>query len=230
MERKNPVAQIFIYVFAVLLAAVILAPLVWLFVMSISPAADLSAKPLRWWPETIDFFALSNPFRDRREFDGRGLHGVAQKLADGRRHCHGRGCLAGCTCWLGRLAHAENRLVAVAGHRYLHVAASCAGRAALYGLVPSRPFEHCLRPCHGLSDHSRAVHNLADEIGLRHHSARHRTGRDDRWGESVPDAQDTHPAACHTVRRDGGTVRLSARLGRVFSMRCCSPPTSAPRP
>ena len=55
MERKNPVAQIFIYVFAVLLAVVILAPLVWLFVMSISPAADLSAKPLRWWPETIDF-------------------------------------------------------------------------------------------------------------------------------------------------------------------------------
>ena len=34
---------------------VILAPLVWLFIMSISPAADLSAKPLRWWPETVDF-------------------------------------------------------------------------------------------------------------------------------------------------------------------------------
>ncbi len=55
MERKNPVAQGFIYIFAILLAVIILAPLVWLFIMSISPAADLSAKPLRWWPETIDF-------------------------------------------------------------------------------------------------------------------------------------------------------------------------------
>src|SRR5262249_29624198 len=43
------------YVAAVLLAAVILAPMVWLFVMSISPAADLSAKPLRWWPQAADF-------------------------------------------------------------------------------------------------------------------------------------------------------------------------------
>ncbi|RVC69366.1 MAG: carbohydrate ABC transporter permease, partial [Mesorhizobium sp.] len=48
MERKNPVFTAFVYVCALLLAAVILAPLAWLFVMSISPAADLAAKPLRW--------------------------------------------------------------------------------------------------------------------------------------------------------------------------------------
>jgi multiple sugar transport system permease protein len=55
MERKNPIFTAFVYVCALLLAAVILAPLVWLFVMSISPAADLAAKPLRWWPQTVDF-------------------------------------------------------------------------------------------------------------------------------------------------------------------------------
>lgn len=55
MERKNPIFTAFIYVCALLLAAVILAPLVWLFIMSISPAADLAAKPLRWWPQTVDF-------------------------------------------------------------------------------------------------------------------------------------------------------------------------------
>lgn len=55
MERKSLVFSIFIHVCALLLAAVILAPLLWLFVMSISPAADLSAKPLRWWPQTADF-------------------------------------------------------------------------------------------------------------------------------------------------------------------------------
>jgi multiple sugar transport system permease protein len=55
MERKGPIFTVFIYVCAVLLAAVILAPLLWLFVMSISPAADLAAKPLRWWPQTVDF-------------------------------------------------------------------------------------------------------------------------------------------------------------------------------
>ena len=55
MERKNPVFTVFVYACAILLASVILAPLAWLFVMSISPAADLAAKPLRWWPQAADF-------------------------------------------------------------------------------------------------------------------------------------------------------------------------------
>jgi multiple sugar transport system permease protein len=55
MERKSPIFTAFVYVCAVLLAAIILAPLLWLFVMSISPAADLAAKPLRWWPQAVDF-------------------------------------------------------------------------------------------------------------------------------------------------------------------------------
>lgn len=55
MERRNPVFTAFIYACALLLAAVILAPILWLFVMSISPAADLAAKPLRWWPQSPDF-------------------------------------------------------------------------------------------------------------------------------------------------------------------------------
>jgi multiple sugar transport system permease protein len=54
MERRNPLFAAFIYASALLLTAVILAPLVWLFVMSISPAADLAAKPLRWWPQAVD--------------------------------------------------------------------------------------------------------------------------------------------------------------------------------
>ena len=55
MERRSLLASILIHAAALLLAAVILAPILWLFVMSISPAADLAAKPLRWWPETMDF-------------------------------------------------------------------------------------------------------------------------------------------------------------------------------
>ena len=55
MERKSPLFTVFIYASALLLAAVILAPVLWLFIMSISPAADLSAKPLRWWPLQVDF-------------------------------------------------------------------------------------------------------------------------------------------------------------------------------
>ncbi|WP_427928218.1 carbohydrate ABC transporter permease [Agrobacterium cavarae] len=55
MERRGPLFNIFIYICALLLAAVILAPVFWLFIMSISPAADLAAKPLRWWPHTPDF-------------------------------------------------------------------------------------------------------------------------------------------------------------------------------
>ena len=54
MERQNPLFTAFVYASALLLAAVILAPILWLFVMSISSAADLSAKPLNWWPDAID--------------------------------------------------------------------------------------------------------------------------------------------------------------------------------
>ncbi|AWI61012.1 carbohydrate ABC transporter permease [Sinorhizobium fredii] len=54
MERQSPLFTAFVYASALLLTAVILAPVVWLFVMSISPAADLSAKPLNWWPSEID--------------------------------------------------------------------------------------------------------------------------------------------------------------------------------
>jgi multiple sugar transport system permease protein len=55
MERKSLPFTVFIYASALLLAVVILAPVLWLFIMSISPAADLSAKPLRWWPQEVDF-------------------------------------------------------------------------------------------------------------------------------------------------------------------------------
>jgi multiple sugar transport system permease protein len=54
MERRSLTATIFIHAFALLLAAVIVAPVVWLFVMSISSTGDLTAKPLHWWPETVD--------------------------------------------------------------------------------------------------------------------------------------------------------------------------------
>lgn len=55
MERQSPFLAFFLHAAALLLALVILAPLVWLFVMSISPAADLAARPLQWWPQSVDF-------------------------------------------------------------------------------------------------------------------------------------------------------------------------------
>lgn len=55
MERRGPIATFFVYLAALSLAVIILAPLFWLFVMSISPMADLSVRPLKWWPTTVDF-------------------------------------------------------------------------------------------------------------------------------------------------------------------------------
>lgn len=54
MERRNPIATLLVYAAALLLAAVILAPIAWLGLMSISSTADLSTRPLRWWPQTVD--------------------------------------------------------------------------------------------------------------------------------------------------------------------------------
>ncbi len=55
MGPRSLAFTIFVHACALLLAVVILAPIAWLFVMSISPAADLSAKPLHWWPQEADF-------------------------------------------------------------------------------------------------------------------------------------------------------------------------------
>jgi multiple sugar transport system permease protein len=55
MERKSFLFSFFVHACALLLAVIILAPVAWLFIMSISPAADLTAKPLVWWPQTVDF-------------------------------------------------------------------------------------------------------------------------------------------------------------------------------
>ncbi|WP_428929513.1 carbohydrate ABC transporter permease [Marinibacterium sp. SX1] len=55
MEHRPIALTIFIHLAALIVALVVLAPLAWLFVMSVSSNADLSAKPLAWWPETFDF-------------------------------------------------------------------------------------------------------------------------------------------------------------------------------
>ena len=55
MERKSLTATILVHLAALIVAVIILAPILWLFVMSISPAADLAARPLRWWPQSADF-------------------------------------------------------------------------------------------------------------------------------------------------------------------------------
>lgn len=54
MERRSLGFTIFVYAAALALAVVLLIPVLWLFVMSISPAADLAMRPLRWWPEAVD--------------------------------------------------------------------------------------------------------------------------------------------------------------------------------
>lgn len=54
MEHRSLGFTIFVHAAALIVALGVLAPLGWLFVMSISSPADLSAKPLHWWPEQID--------------------------------------------------------------------------------------------------------------------------------------------------------------------------------
>ena len=55
MEHQSRTFSIFVHVMALLVALVILAPLLWLFIMSVSSNADLSAKPLHFWPDVFDF-------------------------------------------------------------------------------------------------------------------------------------------------------------------------------
>jgi multiple sugar transport system permease protein len=58
---KNTKIQLFgLIIVSIILAIFTLAPLVWLVIMSISSAPELTAKPLDWWPSIIDFSRYSD--------------------------------------------------------------------------------------------------------------------------------------------------------------------------
>lgn len=55
MKRRNTFKSVLLYSAVLLFAILTLAPLYWLFVMSVSDSIALTAKPLLWWPEHLDF-------------------------------------------------------------------------------------------------------------------------------------------------------------------------------
>ena len=167
MERKSPAFTLFIYVCALLLALLILAPIAWLFVMSISPAADLAAKPLRWWPQSADFSRYQQLLSTAENSAG------AAFTASLRNSLEIAGMATIAALLLAIPAGwAVSRTPSIGWSlsmrdRHLHAAAGGAGRAALYGPVASWPAQQCLWPSACLSDNPGALHHLADEIGLR---------------------------------------------------------------
>src|ERR1019366_8098188 len=54
-RRARPLALFPTYLSAFLLVVVTLAPLVWLFIMSISSTKELTSLPLHWLPDEADF-------------------------------------------------------------------------------------------------------------------------------------------------------------------------------
>lgn len=55
MTHRKSLHTIFLYAAVLLFVVLTLAPLFWLFVMSVSDPVALTSKPLQWWPEHLDF-------------------------------------------------------------------------------------------------------------------------------------------------------------------------------
>lgn len=55
MKQGKKLQTALLYGAVLLFATLTLAPLYWLFVMSVSDSVALTTKPLRWWPEHLDF-------------------------------------------------------------------------------------------------------------------------------------------------------------------------------
>jgi multiple sugar transport system permease protein len=53
--RRRPWQSVLLYAAVLLLVIVTMGPLVWLFIMSVASAQDLTALPLRWIPEHLSF-------------------------------------------------------------------------------------------------------------------------------------------------------------------------------
>lgn len=60
--RRSLTATILVYVAVAVFVASVLAPVAWLFIMSISSANDLTTIPLRWIPEQPDFSRYARLF------------------------------------------------------------------------------------------------------------------------------------------------------------------------
>ncbi len=57
--KKKPIGVVLIHVAVLLLVIYILAPFLWLIIMSVSSNPDLTTKPLRWIPQRIDLKSYS---------------------------------------------------------------------------------------------------------------------------------------------------------------------------
>lgn len=60
--KRGPVATFLVYAAVVVLVVSIVAPVAWLFIMSISSANDLTTIPLNWLPEEADFSRYAKLF------------------------------------------------------------------------------------------------------------------------------------------------------------------------
>ncbi len=169
MERKSPIFTAFIYISAVVLAAVILAPILWLFVMSISPAADLRGKATaalvaangRISPAIDLLFstienstgaAFTSSLRNSIEVAAMATI-AAIALAIPAGWAVSRTPSVG---WSLSMVIATYMLPPVALAVPLYVGLCLSGHAE----------QRCLRPGARLSHHPRAVHHLVDEIGF----------------------------------------------------------------
>ncbi len=77
MLKKYKIGRIFFYIAIILLFIYIVAPFLWLIIMSISSQIDLSTKPLRWIPEKIDFSSYKELLQLGKNTHGEGfLYGL----------------------------------------------------------------------------------------------------------------------------------------------------------
>jgi multiple sugar transport system permease protein len=213
MERREPCFPSSSTSAPFLLAAVILAPILWLFIMSISPAADLAAKPLRLVAAVHGFLALRGIALDVENSAG----GAFTSSLVNSIEVAGMATIAAIALAIPA-GWAVSRTPSVGwslydGDRHLHAAAGGAGGAALYGTVASRHAEQRLRARAGLSDHPGALHHLADEIRLRFHPEGDRGGGDDRRRRPVSRRCGSSRCRWRTRHGDIGAVCLPACLG-----------------
>ena len=172
MERRSLTASVLVHLAALLLLVVILAPVVWLFVMSISSTPDLIAKPLHWWPDTVDLsrygVLLSSVANSAGEafvaslFNSIKVAGMATVAAL---------IVAVPSAWaVSRTPSVGWSLYAVIATYMLPPVAL--GRTALHDAGLGRPPQQCLRSGTSLPYHPSPVHHMVDEIGLRFDPAR----------------------------------------------------------
>ena len=139
MMARGPLASVFVYGAVAVLVVSILAPVFWLFIMSISGTKELTELPLHWIPQEPDFSRYVRLFTLEEGSSGREFLYALRNSLSVALMATAVALIAGVPAAYSFSRFPGRMASALRCSRHLHDAAGCADTSALHGVQLAWP-------------------------------------------------------------------------------------------